>query len=50
MLQKKEIQLKVQNLNLWMKNEASTEKPINHSEQANNGFHKINRMQPNVDV
>jgi hypothetical protein len=33
-----------------MKNEASMEKPINHSEQSNKDFHKINRMQTNVDV
>mgnify|MGYP003702554179 CR=1 FL=1 len=32
MLQNKEIQLKVQNLILWMKNEASTKKPTNRLE------------------
>jgi hypothetical protein len=49
MLQNQGIQLKVQNLILWMKNKASTENPINRSVQANYGFHKIKRMQPNVD-
>ena len=46
----KGIQLKVQNINLWMKNEAPTEKPINRLEQTNYGFHKINKMQPNTDI
>jgi hypothetical protein len=50
MLQNQGIQLKVRNLNLWMKNKASTEKPINRSEQANYDFHKIKRMQLNIDI
>jgi hypothetical protein len=44
------IQLKVQILNIWIKNEASTEKPINRSGQVNFDFHKINKMQPNRDI
>lgn len=52
MLQNQGIQLKVRNLNLWMKNKASTEKPINRSKQANYDFHKIKikRMQLNIDI
>ena len=33
-----------------MTNEASMEKPIKRSEQTNYDFHKISKMQPNVDV
>jgi hypothetical protein len=36
--------------NLWIKNEASTEKPINRSRQVNFDFHKINKMQSNGDI
>ena len=46
----KGIQLKVQNINLWMKNEAPTEKPINRSGQANYDFQEINKIQPNLDI
>jgi hypothetical protein len=34
---------------LMDENNASTENPINRSVQANYGFHKIKRIQPNVD-
>jgi hypothetical protein len=49
MFENKGIQLKVQNINLWMKNEASTEKPINRSGQTNYDFQEITKMQPNVN-
>mgnify|MGYP003702134419 CR=1 FL=1 len=50
MFQKQGIQLKVRNINFSMKNEASTEKPRNRLVQPNYDFHKINKMQPNIDV
>jgi hypothetical protein len=50
MFQNQGIQLKVQNINFSIKNEASTEKPRNRLVQPNYDFHKINKMRPNVDV
>jgi hypothetical protein len=50
MFQNQGIQLKVQNINFSMKNDASTEKPRNCLVQPNYDFHKINKMQPNVDI
>jgi hypothetical protein len=42
------IQQKVYNINFWMKNEASTEKPRNRLVQPNYDFHKINKMRSKI--